>query len=488
MLNLSRNINKQAKIVATLGPASYSYEIIKELVLSGMDVARLNFSHGDYAFHKQNMETIRKVSAELNRPIAILQDLQGPKIRTGKMTNDGVEIITGEELIITTNDILGTSSVISTIYTNLIHDVDSGDVILIDDGKISLKVKSVNKDKQEILCEIIFGGIVKNNKGINLPGQKLSVPALTEKDKEDLQFGLANDVDYIALSFVREASDVEELRALIEKTVSDRYIPIIAKIEKPQALDNIDGILEASDGIMVARGDLGVELDLARVPVAQKDLIKRANAKKKLVITATQMLESMVSSPSPTRAEASDVANAIFDGTDAVMLSGETASGDFPVQTVKTMSRIITEAESIIQHDSPAFVRNYTSFTDTISDMACQAANRVNAKAVIVLTNTGRLARKISKGRTNCPIIALSPNQTTCQYAALYWGIQPYSIAMEKLNPLNRIEDITDVIESNLLEHGIVSQHDVVVIATSIDLKDGLGHTDIVKLHKVVGK
>lgn len=492
---------KKAKIIATMGPTCNSLEQIEALALAGMDVARLNFSHGSHTDHKQVIDNIRSVSNKLNKPIAILQDLQGPKIRTGKLKQD-VELITGQTYSITTEDILGDEKIVSTTYKNLADDLSVGDLVLVDDGSIHLKVIAV--EKPVVQFEVVFGGTLKNNKGINLPFLKLSTPALTDKDKIDLEFGIQCQVDYVALSFVREAADVIELRELI-KTHTEKYVPIISKVEKPQALENIDGIIDASDGIMVARGDLGVELQLEKVPMAQKSLIEKSSAKNKIVITATQMLDSMIRNPSPTRAEASDVANAIMDGTDAVMLSGETANGAFPVQAVEMMAKLVEETESssffnnkfshhislnnlhLAPIDPPEFQgSDNVHFTRVISNLSCIASESLNAKAIIVLTDQGRIAKQISKGCAKCPIIALSPNTDVRQRMSLYRGVYPLLTHNRNLYSINRVEELVQSIEQDILEAGLVNIGDIVVIASATHFPN-LGRTNILKIHVVNG-
>ena len=328
---------KKTKILATVGPASNSYEMIKSLAFAGANVFRLNFSHGSHEVHKEVLETIRKVNQELNCHLGILQDLQGPKIRVGEVENNGVEINPGDKITITSDPVIGTASLVSTVYKNLPQDVKEGEHILIDDGNLELVVNSTNG--KDVNCTVIHGGILKSRKGINLPNTKVSAPSLTEKDLEDLEFGLANDVDWIALSFVRSAEDITDLRERIKKAGKD--CKIVAKIEKPEALENIDAIIEATDAIMVARGDLGVEVPMEIVPLWQKKMVEKCKLACKPVIIATQMMESMIQNPRPTRAETNDVANAVLDGADAVMLSAETASGKYPIHAVKAMTKMI---------------------------------------------------------------------------------------------------------------------------------------------------
>lgn len=492
---------RKSKIICTIGPASRSVEMLKKLALNGMDVARLNFSHGTHEEHLEVINNIRQVSEELSKPIAILQDLQGPKIRIGKLPAE-IAVSGGDKIIITVKENAEFSyenniPVFPTTYKALATDLNIGDKILVDDGYIKLEV--LEKRPEALLCEVEEDGIIKSNKGINVPDLKLSTSALTEKDRKDLIFGLENGVEYVALSFVREAEDVRELKRLIAEKGSSKDVQVIAKIEKPQALDNLDEILDVTDVIMVARGDLGVELLVERVPVAQKETIRKANIKGIPVITATQMLESMITNPNPTRAEASDVANAILDGTDAVMLSAETASGKFPVKAVQIMSKIIEEIEKSPVYKKSSSISCSTTLSDSIegnfeheeeyfpqiiAEMACESAKRINAKAVVVLTSSGDIARRISKRRTNCPIIALSPFEKTRLKVCLYWGVYPVEIDNMDVEEINTLQDITAVVDSNLLGHGLLQKGDPIVITFGSPLRIK-GRTNLMKLHKV---
>jgi len=484
--------SRKAKIICTIGPASNSPDLIRELVIAGMNVARLNFSHGEHTDHLKAIQDIRDISGSLKKQITILQDLQGPKIRTGKLKDKSVKLIEGEQLIITSEELLGDERRVSTTYKELPKEVKSGTILLLDDGLMNVEV--MESDGIDIKCKVVRGGILKSNKGINIPDLKLSTSALTEKDKEDLEFGVKNGVDYVALSFVREGSDVVYLKDLISQHTG-RKVPTIAKIEKPQALERIDEILDASDGIMIARGDLGVELNIEKVPVIQKLLIKKANQKGKLVITATQMLESMIVNPSPTRAEVSDVANAIFDHTDAVMLSGETAAGKFPVETVKVMSKIVEQAErSLSKNHSPAadtdtqqkeslseseFLgelnptslfenkQDYSYFPQAISELASLASDYIKAKAIVVLTHEGNMARRISKGRPHCPIVALSPHESTRRKLGMYWGVFTSNVIdTGDRDSVTGFEDILKLVETSLVKMGFFQAGDPIVVVS----------------------
>lgn len=404
---------RKSKIVCTIGPASESLENIKKLILAGMNVARLNFSHGDFEEHGARINTIRQASKELNKTVAILLDTKGPEIRTGKLEVEPIELVQDEYLTLTTEEILGNQDRISITYSELPNDVQVGSTILIDDGLIGLTV--VDIQGTEIKTRIVNGGTIKSKKGVNVPGVNISLPGITEKDTNDILFGIEQDIDFIAASFVRKASDVQEIRELLEKNNAS-HIQIISKIENQQGVDNLDEILEASDGLMVARGDLGVEIPAEDVPLAQKLMIQKCNVAGKPVITATQMLDSMQRNPRPTRAEASDVANAILDGTDAIMLSGETAAGKYPVESVLTMSRIAEKAESALNHHE-IFMKQQTAqettVTEAISQSVAISALDLNAKAIISSTVTGHTARVVSKYRPKAPIIAVTTQERT---------------------------------------------------------------------------
>ena len=416
---------RSTKIVATIGPASRDRATLEKLVQAGVDVVRLNFSHGEHAQHLEVLQRVREISAAVNRPIAVLQDLSGPKIRTGRLKGGGpVELVKGRRIVITTDETIeGTAERISTTYDPLPRDVAPGDRILLDDGNFELRV--VQASGSEVECEVVFGGPLKPNKGMNLPGVKLSTPALTEKDRVDLAFGIKNGVDYVALSFVRQAADVEEVKALIKSMGAQT--PVIAKIEKREAMNDLPQVLEASDGVMVARGDLGVELSTEEVPTLQKRIIETANAMGKVVITATQMLESMVESPRPTRAEASDVANAILDGTDGIMLSAETASGAFPVEAVATMARIALYTEEYGSFRPPTrFVGgSATVVARSLARVASTVAEELGCKLVVAFTESGSTARLVSTFRPAAPVAAITYNEQTYRQLALWWGVIP---------------------------------------------------------------
>ncbi|HYR03426.1 MAG TPA: pyruvate kinase [Syntrophobacteria bacterium] len=417
--------NRRTKIIATIGPSSAAPAMIEQLIVSGVDVFRLNFSHGANKDKAEIIATVRSISGRLGKAVAILADLQGPKIRTGRMENGAIQLLKGDRLDITTDEVVGRPGLISTIYKPLPQDVKPGSRILMDDGLIELKVQSVTGNT--VHCTVVEGGTLKDLKGINLPGVNVSSPSLTPKDRIDLEFCLEHGVDYLALSFVRKSSDVEELKQII----ADRGLstPVIAKIEKPEALRNFKAILKATDGVMVARGDLGVEIEAERVPLIQKKIIQACNAAGKPVITATQMLESMINHPRPTRAETSDVANAILDGTDGVMLSGETASGQFPVEAVRTMVRVARDVEStgLVLPPSGSGARRY-SIAEAVAEAACHAAATLKARALVVFTQSGSTAALISKFRPQLPIFAFTPFLEIEQRLALYWGVQTFHV------------------------------------------------------------
>ena len=484
-VNVLKNLEAQpaarrrAKIVCTLGPSSSSEAMIRDLMRCGMDVARLNFSHGTHEEHARMIDRLRKVARAERRTICILQDLQGPKMRTGKLAGRmPVLLKSGSRVTITTRDVLGTSSLISTNFQALPREVEPGSRILLSDGRLSLKVRFIKGG--EIECDVIDGGLLAEHQGINLPGAVLSVPSLTEKDYKDLRFGLKHDVDFVAVSFVRSAADVSEVKRFIAQHRA--ATPVIAKLEKPQAIDNLEEILEIADAVMVARGDLGVEMPPEKVPVIQKHVIRRAQYWRKPVITATQMLESMIENPRPTRAEASDVANAIFDGSDAVMLSGETASGKYPREAVGMMSRIVVETEANIQQN-PATRRRTERRELSISEAICEAVARVaedlNMRAIAVYTESGNTARLISKYRPRAPIFAFAHSKPVSNRLNLYWGVHPVRTTERR-----SVEAMVELADTQLLKAGIVVPGEIVGIVAGTHT--GSGSTNLIRLHRVV--
>lgn len=448
--------SSKTKIVCTIGPSCDSPDMIRSLIEKGMNVARLNFSHGSHEEHLDKITTIREVSEQMGRSIAILQDLCGPKIRVGKIKDPGISLKPGENLILTSDDILGEGNRVSVSYKPLPNEVNVGDIILLADGMMELIVRDIQG--VDITCDVIIGGTLTSNKGINLPSGTIKAPSLTDKDRMDLDFGIQHDVDYIALSFVRTTDDVVELKEIIRKAGKD--IPVVAKIEKHEAITNIEGILDATDAVMVARGDLGVEIPLEKVPELQKMLVRKANEKGKPVIVATQMLRSMVDSPRPTRAEANDVANAVLDGADAVMLSEETASGSYPLAAVEYMAKIAMNAEKGYPHDRYLTLETHEpNIAQSVAYASCVLAEQLNASAIVASTKSGFTAKQISRFRPGSKLVALSPDKTALRKLALYWGCEPGFVSI----PNNTDEMIEKVAES-ALETGAVKKGDLIVI------------------------
>lgn len=470
-------MQKRAKIICTLGPTSNSEEMITKLAKSGMDVARMNFSHGSHEEHLERINLVRKVSEKINKPIAVLMDLQGPKIRIGTFSKGPVSVKTGDEFTITTEDVDGTLEHVNTSYKGLPTDVKEGDNILINDGLIQLQVKSTTE--KEVCCTVVIGGILYDRKGINLPGVRVSEPSLTKKDKDDLKFGMKHGVDYVALSFVREAADIR----YIKEFMGDNPLPVVAKIEKPEAIDDIDNIIAETDVIMVARGDLGVEISAEKVPVVQKMIIEKCQNSGVPVITATQMLDSMMVNPVPTRAEASDVANAIFDGSDAVMLSGETAFGKYPLEAVQMMSNIIIEAEKggyyRLQTERRGSNFGLLSSSRSICHVANISARDIKANHIIVFSESGFSARIMSKYRPDVPIIAITPDKRTLQKMALYWGTMP-SLTAKRLEMHKNMKELED----HLKEHKLAKTGEKIVITAGAYSEEG--GTNMLRLHRML--
>jgi pyruvate kinase len=467
-ISLAGPSTRHAKIICTIGPACNSEDTLRDLMRLGMDVARLNFSHGSHEEHACSIERLRGVAEAENRTICILQDLQGPKIRTGSLKDHAAIVLkAGSEVTITPRDVDGTPTLISTTFKTLARDIRPGARILISDGRIELRVVGVKG--KDVLCEVINGGLLVEHQGINLPGAALTIPALTGKDRKDLEFGLANGVDMVALSFVRSAADVLMVKEIVKS--HGTAIPVIAKLEKPQALEQLEQIFEAADGVMVARGDLGVEMPPEKVPVIQKHVIRRSAVWRKPVIIATQMLESMIENPRPTRAEASDVANAIFDGTDAVMLSAETASGLYPREAVAMMARIIVEAESNMgEFTQPRRRRDRRrlSIAETICESVAHAAEDLHMAAIAVFTDTGNTARLISKFRPRPVIHAFSHVPAVCNRMNLLWGVRPVFHAQT-----GTVEGMVGAAEERLLEQGIVKPADVIGVVGGTRMSTG---------------
>ena len=446
---------RKTKIVCTIGPASDKAEVLESMIREGMNVARLNSSHGTHGEHAQKINLIREISARLDRPVAILLDLAGPKIRVGNIPDPGILLEPGHKFILTNRDIAGSINAVSVTYYNLPHEVKEGDRLLLADGLMELVV--VEADEHDIVCKVVTGGVLTSHKGINLPTGTFSTPSMTAKDREDLLFGLEHDVDYIAVSFVKTADDVRTVKDIIAEQGKDT--PVIAKIEKHEALDHLDAIIDVSDGIMVARGDLGVEIPLEDVPLIQKRLIHTANMYGKPVITATQMLRSMVNSPRPTRAEATDVANAVLDGTDAVMLSEETASGSYPIEAVMYMNRLTTVAETGFPFEQFLRLIPGKNVSESVAHASCILADHLGAKAIVAHSQSGMTARYISRFRPRQPIVALSPNIRTVRRLTLCWGCRP-RLVNDPLDTDDMIEKTTQA----ALDAGEVSLGDLIVI------------------------
>ena len=469
---------RHSKIVCTIGPASHSPRIIERLLRSGLDVARLNFSHGSHAEHAQSISMLRDASIKIGKPIGILADLQGPKIRTGPLVGGKPVVLrAGQKFVITTAHVLGDAHRVSTTFQPLPREVHRGDRILLSDGLIELHVRQVRG--REVICEVANAGTLGEHKGINLPGVKLHVPALTSKDRDDLKFAMKHAVDYVAVSFVRRPEDVVLAKRLIRRAGKDT--PVIAKLEKPEAIENLDAILRVADGVMVARGDLGVEMNPERVPVVQKTIIARAREFRRPVITATQMLESMTENPRPTRAEASDVANAIFDGSDAVMLSAETATGKYPVEAVSMMARIIEEAEASITEFARPAPQERLKVAETIAELVCHASRELHMKLIAVFTHSGFTARLISRYRPMVPIVAFTPETETRRRMALIWGVRPCTIP-----DVRKVEGLAVVTQKRLLEERLVRKGDVIgiVAGTPMGIR---GTTNFMKFH-IIGE
>ena len=467
------DLNRRTKIVATIGPATESPERIKELVEAGATTFRLNFSHGDHSEHAKRIATIRQVSKDIGRHIGILQDLQGPKIRLGRFAEGPITLANGDSFALTSRDVSCDQSIATVTYDKLADEVTAGSRILLDDGRVEMKVERVDKPEQTLYCSVTVGGVLSNNKGVNFPDVQLSVRALTDKDKTDLAFGLSQGVDWVALSFVRNPSDMEEIRDLIRG--HGHTTPVVAKIEKFEAIDQIDAILPLCDGVMVARGDLGVEMPAEEVPLLQKELIQKANSLGIPIITATQMLDSMASSPRPTRAEVSDVANAILDGTDAVMLSNETAVGDFPVEAVETMATIARRIEKDypqrkIDSHLPCTIPN------ALSGAVSTIASQLNASAILPLTKSGATAHNVSKFRPSAPILAITHDESVACKLQLVWGVTPlvveqmttttktFTVAMESAKSLGVLKEGDLVVQTAGTHSGVSGSTDLVKV------------------------
>ncbi|GKS60275.1 pyruvate kinase [Nitrospira sp.] len=481
---------RKAKIICTLGPATSTPDVLVRLLDAGMDVARLNFSHGTHESHAQTITAVRQTGLRLGRNVAILQDLQGPRIRLGHLPSDGIRIDAGQRIrlrggMLRSGGQHGFQSgrsipdmAVPVTYPQLARDAKPGARVLIDDGLVELRVLSI--DASDLLCAVVSGGVLRSHKGMNLPGTVVSAPAVTDKDREDLAFGIEQGVDYVALSFVRGPEDIETARTAIRDRGGSQ--PIIAKIERAEAIEKLDSVIDAADGVMVARGDLGVEMGPETVPILQKRIIEAANRVGRVVITATQMLESMTHHPSPTRAEASDVANAVFDGTDAVMLSGETAVGEYPIESVAVMNRLVQAAEEA----APLRFQRETdrvSLADRISEAICRAASSsaavIQARAIVALTESGRTARLLSKERPRVPIVALTPTETVRRRLAMLWGVQAGCFPVMEQN-----DDRVRRIDAYLKMHGLAEAGDRIVMVSGV-MAGQPGGTNVMKLYEV---
>lgn len=472
-------ISKRTKIVATIGPASNSKEMILELAKAGANVLRLNFSHGNHEDHEKIIAMVKEINEETNYNLCLLQDLQGPKIRIGLVENNGVELHDGEPFVITTDEIEGSSDRASTIYTGIVNDVRKGDTILIDDGNIELKTESVSEN--EVITKVVHGGILKSRKGINLPDSNVSAPSLTEKDIEDLEFGLAQDIDWVALSFVRRPADIKDLKNRINKAGKDAKI--IAKIEKPEALTHIDEIIDEADGIMVARGDLGVEIAMHEVPLWQKKIVLKCNKAAKPVVIATQMMESMIENPRPTRAETNDVANAVMDGADALMLSAESAAGKYPIESVRkmceTISAIEGEAKSIYNKYYDKQFESSTRTNDLLIRSASRLASNIKAKAIVCMTKSGYSGFRTAMHRPKAQIFLLTNNKKLLRQMNILWGAK--TLYYDKHDNINLT---LEQIEKQLVDAGYLKSSDVFVVTASMP-QHWKGHTNMVKINVV---
>jgi pyruvate kinase len=469
---------RRTKIVATFGPATDTPERIYQLIRSGVNVARFNFSHGTHEEHAARLKMVREAAARAGQPIAVLADMQGPKIRTGTLS-DGqpVTLVAGQTFTLTTRPVGGSAEVVSTTYELLPIDVRKDATLLLSDGMIELRI--VDTNSTDVICEVVHGGELREHQGINLPGVRVSAPAVTRKDVDDLHFALNHDVEYIAISFVRTANDVQRVKELI--AAAGKNIPVIAKLERPEAIDVLDDILDVADGVMVARGDLGVEIPTAQVPIVQKQIIEAANYHGTIVITATQMLESMISNPRPTRAEASDVANAIIDGTDAVMLSGETAKGEFPMEAVQTMALIAQTAEASGRHGDkgvvlPTIEVAVRSSAHAIAAACASIAEHLPITAIVVFTQSGNTARLVSQQRPSVPIIAFAHTEQVYRRMALLWGVRPMLVTL-----VETLDNLEREVQRTLLEHGYGSPGDQVVMTGGLPI-DHHGPTNFLKI------
>lgn len=471
---------KKTKIVCTIGPTSEEEEVLRKLFLSGLNVARLNFSHGNHEEHRERIHTIKKIREELQLPIGIMLDTKGPEIRIGNFEEKSIELVDGDEFTLTIKDIVGDKSIVRVLYKDLPKDVDKGNRILIDDGLVELRVEEIINGT-DIRCIVINGGTLSDHKGVNVPKVDINLPAVTKKDIEDINFGIEEDIDFIAASFIRKAEDVLEIRKVLEDNGGED-IGIISKIENQEGVDNIDGIIEASDGIMVARGDLGVEILTEEIPLIQKRIIRKCNRAGKPVITATQMLDSMMRNPRPTRAEVTDVANAILDGSDSIMLSGETAAGKYPVEAVKTMYNIAIKTEESVDYLEKVklnLVDEDLSTTNAISKATCTTAEALKASAIITATSSGHTAKAVSKFRPKAPIIAATTSSSVMRRLSLVWGVYPVLSLKSELT-----DEVIDTSIFSAMRKGYIEEGDLIVITAGIPVGVA-GTTNLIKVHTV---
>ncbi|MCI5622677.1 MULTISPECIES: pyruvate kinase [Anaerostipes] len=474
-------LTKKTKIICTMGPATDDDAVLKQLMLEGMDIARLNFSHGDHEEQLGRIKRIKKFREELGLPIAILLDTKGPEIRTGLLSTDGdVELKEGQEFVLTTREVEGTNTIVSITYAELPNDVEPGNTILIDDGLIEVRVKEI-KDGTDIVCEVVNGGLLGSRKGVNVPNVKVNLPSITEKDKADIEFGLENGIDFIAASFIRNADAVNEIKAIIDKYKMN--VGVISKIENIEGVENIDAIIEASEGVMIARGDLGVEIPAEEVPFLQKAIIKKCNKAFKPVVTATQMLDSMIRNPRPTRAEVTDVANAIYDGTDAIMLSGETAKGKHPVEAVRMMNQIAISTELHLDTKIQDYRSVYVNrgISAAVAYSAVQTAHNISAKCILASSMSGFTARIVSKFKPDAQIIGLSPDESIVRKMQLYWGVRPF-----KSHKAETTKDLLDEATDIVLDAGLAEQDDILVLTGGGPADHrGKGVTNMLKVVKI---
>jgi pyruvate kinase len=475
--------NKRTKIVATIGPSSWNEDTLRMFIQQGMDVARINFSHGDHETHSRSIDMVRRIAEEEGQVVAVMADIQGPKIRIGKVANEPLVLKKGDKITLTLDNVPGENNVISLPHPEFVQDIKPGTPLLLDDGKIEFLVRETTP--RSLICENLFDCVLTSRKGVTAPKAKLTLSAITDKDREDIKFALSKNADYVAMSFVRSVEDIREMRWLI-RHLSGEHVAIIAKIEKHEALVNIESIVEAADGIMVARGDLGIETPAEEVPYHQKRIIRLCNLASKPVITATQMLNSMVDNPRPTRAEANDVYNAIVDGTDAVMLSNETASGQFPIEAVETMARIAVIAEQHMRDNRPPHLntppaneKGQEAVSDAIAQATFDISQALTLKAIITSTLTGYTARRVARERPNTPILCVTPNEVTFRRMALVWGVTPL------LTPqFNTIDEMIGIVARAARDHELVRRDDLVTIIAGVPFGIG-GQTNFLKIHRI---